>query len=110
MIFLADDVGSFVTVDATIGMTVDVGGMCVSEGVITIGVVTGKLHPTTNDRMHIAPIINSNIFLRFILFSFFIRPNPAAVALERAVARPLPAQIPACEIIAQGSSEILASA
>ena len=33
-----------------------------------------------------------------------------AVAVERAVTRPLPAQIPACGIIAQGSSEILASA
>ncbi len=34
----------------------------------------------------------------------------AAVAVERAVARPPPAQIPACGITAPGSSEILASA
>jgi len=64
-------------VDATIGMDVDVGGMCVSEGV-TDEVVTGTLHPTTNDMVHIALVINSNIFLWIILFSFFIRPNPAA--------------------------------
>lgn len=63
--------------DATIGMTVDVGGTGVSVGV-AVRVATGTPHPTTNDRMHIALIINSNIFLWFILFSFFIRPNPTA--------------------------------
>jgi hypothetical protein len=34
----------------------------------------------------------------------------AGVAVERAVARPLPARIPACDITAPGSSGILASA
>jgi hypothetical protein len=39
-----------------------------------------------------------------------LRSQQAAVAVERAVARPLPARIPACDITAPGSSGILASA